>query len=191
VSTYLIDLVTPDGGVIYDTTLAQDYSVQKIVGELVELLTLPIQSGTDAVSYSLVCLKRNVALDPAKTLSDAGVSNGDRLQLTASRDVGPTIGSLPTKPGPGSVVEVLLKLPDKGDATVKEVLELDVPIENLLGGLVKTHGLQVLSDVRREPIGYEVYSKVLGRDLLPRETLRDANVPEHDTLTLHRELIAG
>jgi len=189
-----IDLVTPQGMVLEGTAIPNEYTVEEIVQELIENLGLPRFDSGRNVDYSLVWVNQNLTLTARQTLTDVGVSPGDRLKLVSSAPIQqPALDNNPPIPlqvsdTEGSV-EVVLSVLDLNKSTA-ETFDLDVKVEDLIKIIAKKHRLPDRDELNVAAT-YYVKSKFLGRVLGPSETLRAAGVPKHDRLSVLRAEVAG
>ena len=192
-----IDLETPSGMVLENTAIPREYTARQVVQELIESLNLPHFVDERRVEYSLLWTNQNTTLESGLTLSEAGVASGDRLKLVSSV---PLTGSGPEVmggPGPGSIpgktdgqeVEVILSVLDLNKSNT-ELLNRDTRIDDLIRYISKTYKLPDRDEFKSEAT-YYIKSKALGRVLGPKETLRSADVPNYDRLSILRQEVAG
>lgn len=183
----IIDLISPGGQPYPDTIIPGDYLVRDVIHDVVGQWNLP-QFG---VEYSLLWVTQNQPLDDQHSLSEAGVRNGDKVQVVSSVKVDlPTPAPFPTKPlDTDRTVEVSLLLPDLNTKSI-EHLDREARVEDLISMLVKKHSLP--SAVKRAANSeYKLSSSHKKEILLPGDTLRSAGIPQFDQLTLLLEAVAG
>ncbi len=201
-----VNLISPDGVKLPNTEITSDMTVQDIIREMVDHLTLPYMLDGEPVTYSLKWENQNLQLKGQQTLSQAGVSNGDNLRLLSSKQVptsAPTGGGaasasngaganpLPGKQGvyDGPTIEVVLSVLDL-NSHQNETLPLDMPIQHLIQSFSKKYHLPDRDELNAQT-SYYMKSKALGRVLNGSETLRQAGVPRGDRLAVLRQEIAG
>jgi uncharacterized ubiquitin-like protein YukD len=189
-----IDLVAPGGVVLENTVIPGDYTVRRIIHELVDELSLPYITGGIPVEYGLRWLKDNSVLLSDQTLLQAGIQDGDQIKLESSIPVATSFEeSSPLMSAPADtsaqMIEIFISVLDLNTSSV-ESLDLDTRIDDILRRIVKTYRLPEHDDLR-VPTLYFTKSKALGRILNGTETLRSAKVPTRDRLTVLRQEIAG
>jgi uncharacterized ubiquitin-like protein YukD len=197
----VVDLITPNGIKLQKTAIPEEYTVRQIIAELVDQLQLSAFEDGRMVDYTLTWMNQQQKLGMQQTLPEAGVCNGDQLQLGINAPAPPPVGAPPppphqgpepTIPGPpagGGKIEVILTLLDMSKS-VRETLDADRPVQAVLGEIVRKYQLPTVNHLDAA-IGYSLRSKSLGRILNGTETLHGAGVPGNDGLLVSRQEIAG
>jgi hypothetical protein len=180
--------------VLEATMLPDDMLTEEVISELVDELGLPrLSPAGEAIAYAIEVVGQGAVLDTGKPLSDAGISNGDRLRLTtggpAAEPNGEAESATPVVVLADETVEVVLSVLDLNKSE-RTTVSADRPVGELLQQIAANFNLPA-RDKLNELIVYRLESKALGRYLANRETLRRAGVPRLDRLTVHREEIAG
>jgi hypothetical protein len=188
-----VNIQTPDM-TIEDTMIPDDYTTDRVVGEILSELNLPrITPDGQQITYSLLHVNHNLPLPEGKTLQDSGVQSGDTIKLISSNWVSPGIEPelvFPPEVAPEAAeVEVVLSVLDL-NRKERVILQRDVYVGEILPQIAVNYNLPSRDKIN-EVISYKLESKALGRFLDNTETLRQAGVPRLDTLALHREEIAG
>jgi hypothetical protein len=131
-------------------------------------------------------------LPSQETLADAKVPNGAPLRLLSSEQLPPLraerVHHLASQIHEESAIEVVVLFLDL-NRPQEYALPLDVTVENL----IRSFSEDALCHDRNH-MGQTVYlmrSKALGRVLNGGETLRQAEIPRWDRLTVVREEVAG
>jgi hypothetical protein len=187
----LVELLLPDGTVLENTKIPASYTVRQVVHGLLEILHLPFLKDGQRIEYSLFWVNQNMELDNDRTLADAGVATGDQLKLVPSAPVASGHGQMPEEPtGEAETIEVIVTFLDLLKPET-ETLALDREVQHIVAHLVEKYRLRLKDKLDRPVNGYQMRSKALQRFLEPRETLRQAGVPRHDRLEVHRREDAG
>jgi len=161
--------------------------VKQVVDSVVTHMSYPLLDDEQReIQYSLEDGRgRQLSLD--STLDDAGVKQDDVLTLKSSAETGK---ELETIVPPEGMINVYIQLLDLSRTEMETVRE-DKKISEILSEIVKKYGLPVNDD--RQPGGkiYELFSKTHGTVLHAGMTLRDAKIPNQDTLMISAKETAG
>lgn len=194
-SVLIVNIETPNGLMFEGTQIPVDYTVQQLIDELVDSGSLELPRIADdgaKIKYSLYAVDQNVELIPQQLLGDAGLKNGDNLRLVASHKIDaaerPAMPQNQQATNPEEIRVVLSVL----DVNRHETTELSAtrPVGELIRQIVQNYDLPA-RDKLGQPIKYKLQSKALARILEESTTLREADIPTLDRLTLQREEIAG
>lgn len=196
-NTITVDIHTPLNEVMADSQIPDDYSIQEMIDELVDLLELPRFDGDHTpIEYAIYSMRANTYLSPAATVASS-LRSGDAVRLEAMSNG----AAVPIPPGPKPVlpptvsddnhneIPVVLSVLDL-NRTEQVTLSTTRPVGELIRQIAGNYNLPP-----RDKLGqinkYKLNSKALGRFLLETVTLAQAGVPPLDRLTLHREETAG
>lgn len=197
-NTITVDIHTPFNEVMADSHIPDDYSIQEMIDELVDLLELPRFNGDRApIEYSMYLISASSYLSPEATVASS-LRSGDAVRLEAKSNGMEVPIPQPPKPVvPPTVsddnnpneIPVVLSVLDL-NRTEQITLSTTRPVGELIRQIAGNYNLPP-----RDKLGqinkYKLNSKALGRFLLETATLGQAGVPPLDRLTLHREETAG
>lgn len=190
----VVNIRVPGGMVMKNTKIEADYKTEEVIGQIIDHAGFSSINDADLkpITYSLINLKNGYTLREGESLREAGVQDGDTLQLFSSVPVPvpSDVPALPFAPKPDEKeVKVNLKVPDSSKAVYGR-LPLDVKVADLINQIVKEHKV-----AKRDKFGergkLELSSTGKAGILDPRQTLREAGVMHEDTLELLETATAG
>jgi len=194
--TIQVDIHTPDGDLLADSQIPDDYQIQEVIDELVDKLELP-RFGADRapIEYFLYSVRAGSYLAPTAIVSVA-LQNHDAVRLVAGSNgqpvtptPGPTGALPPTRAENPDEIQVILKVLDL-NRTEQVPLSSTRPVGDLIKQIVVNYNLPA-RDKLGQPNKYKLNSKALGDFLAETLTLNQAGVPPLDMLVLHRDETAG
>jgi hypothetical protein len=192
-SVLTVNIEAPNGLMFEETQIPVDYTVQQLIDELVGSLGLPrIADDGAKIEYSLYYIDKNMKLMPNQLFGQMGLKDGETLRLSASHKIDAAdqpVGFQNQQPSNSDEIRVVLSVLDLNRHETTD-LSATRPVGELIHQIVDNYELPP-RDKLGQPIKYMLQSKALGRFLEETITLRGANIPTGDRLTLHREEIAG
>ena len=169
-----------------------EMTVKELTDMVVNHLEYPLfeDDGQKEVEYFLENSKGN-KLPAAERLSRVGVLKDEVLTLKASTQVAlpdRRVSQMP--PAVKGKVNVYVQLLDLNRTEV-ETFDTDRKVRDVLNNVIAKYRLPARDERLKEGKVYELFSKAAGKALHEGMTLRDAEIPNQDTLRVSTKEIPG
>lgn len=183
-----IKIRTLDGRLLPVTRTHPQNTVKQVVNQLVTHMKYPlVDDQNKEIEYYLENSKGK-QLPPESTLEQAGVGEDDELTLQSSAQAGTPLDSVPPPEGMINVNVHLLDL----SRIEPDTFETDMKVGDVINQIIKKYGLPTRPERRAgEGQSYELLSKTIGSVLHEGMTLRDAGIPNGDTLIISTKATPG
>jgi hypothetical protein len=150
----------------------------------------PIDTDTNEPVLFYLVDGKGKRIDDNTQLGAAGLRNGDTIKIQATKKIIPPDGPLPQVPPQDGKLGLTIKIIGK-PKPVAEQFDPDTTVHALLTEMITKYSLPTHYPDGVDQIPYVVSSNTLGRQLHSSETLREARVPNSDTLSIFTHNIAG
>ena len=191
-----VDLELPNGKIIDNTFIPEEYTTEQIIGNILEYLKLPSVNEADSqpIQYDLLCVDNNFTLREGESIRDAPVKDGHTLKLVTTRHVPltPTDGThtLPLSPKPDEKDVNVYVSPSNSSSSDYKRLPLDMKVGDLIRQIIEEYKVPE-TDRAGKARKYVLFSKGVGAVLLADKTLREVGVMHEDRLKLKDDARAG
>jgi hypothetical protein len=183
-----IKIRTLDGRLLPIKRTHTQNKVRQVVDEVVNHMSYPLVDDQNKEIEYYLENNKGKQLSPESTLEQAGVGQDDELTLKSSGQVGEGLDSIPPPEGMINVNVHLLDL----SRIEPDTFEMDMKIGDVINEIIKKYNLPTRKE-RRDGEGkfYELLSKNIGSVLHEGMTLRDAKIPNQDTLIISTKETPG
>lgn len=183
-----IKIRTLDGRLLPVRRTHPQNKVRQVVDQVVNHMSYPLTDDQQKEIEYYLENGEGKQLPPESTLEQAGVRQDDELTLKSSAQVGDGLDSIPP---PEGMINVNIHLLDLSRIE-PDTLDLDMKVGDLINEIIKKYNLPTRTDRRvGEGKFYELLSKTIGSVLHEGMTLRDAKIPNQDTLIISTKETPG
>lgn len=168
-----------------------DMTAREVADDIANQLNYPIidEETNEPITFYLID-GNGKRIDDATQLGAAKLRNGDTIKIQATKKFVPPPPPVPTTAAPDGKLGLNVKIIGK-PKPVYEQFDLDTTVSDFLAQMITKYGLPAHYPDGVDPIIYAVSSNTLGRQLHGVETLREARVPNSDTLNIFTDNKAG
>lgn len=187
----ILNLETLLSNMSMECSFPSDMTAREVADDIANQLSYPpIDPETNEPIIFYLIDGKGKRLNDETPLGEAGLRSGDTIKIQSTKKFVPP----PLPPQPPEIVDGKLGLTIKIIGKPKPVFEqfdANLTVSDLLAQIITKYSLPSHYPDGIDPIIYAVSSMTLGRQLQPTESLREARVPNADTLNILTDNKAG